>query len=108
VNAPITGACGFDPALGAAPSLVTERRTHDGGAVVVYTDITELKQRQRELEKGADQQDGPQRCARHRRRPMVNSLFRVWKRHGLSGSPERFVMAEKVDGSKNLVDRQHF
>lgn len=29
---------------------ITERKTHDGGTVVVYTDITELKRRQIELE----------------------------------------------------------
>ncbi len=29
---------------------IGERRTHDGGAVAIYTDITELKQRQRQLE----------------------------------------------------------
>ena len=29
---------------------IGERRTHDGGAVAIYTDITELKQRQQQLE----------------------------------------------------------
>src|SRR5690606_10442614 len=32
----------------------TERRTPDGGTVVVYTDITELKQRQEELEEAIE------------------------------------------------------
>lgn len=33
---------------------ITERRTPDGGTVVVYTDITELKQRQEELEEAIE------------------------------------------------------
>jgi adenylate cyclase len=41
---------------------VTERKTHDGGAVVVYTDITELKQRQRELEKAMQQAEAANRA----------------------------------------------
>jgi signal transduction histidine kinase/CheY-like chemotaxis protein len=34
---------------------VTQRKTHDGGTVVVYTDITELKRRQIELEQAREE-----------------------------------------------------
>jgi signal transduction histidine kinase/CheY-like chemotaxis protein len=34
--------------------MISERRTHDGGTVMVYTDITELKQRQAELEQARE------------------------------------------------------
>ncbi|MCP1843679.1 adenylate cyclase [Bradyrhizobium sp. USDA 4524] len=34
---------------------VTQRRTHDGGTVMVYTDITELKRRQIELERAREE-----------------------------------------------------
>jgi len=41
---------------------VTERKTHDGGTVVVYTDITELKQRQHELEEAMQQAEAANRA----------------------------------------------
>ena len=41
---------------------VTERKTHDGGTVVVYTDITELKQRQHELEEAMQQAESANRA----------------------------------------------
>ena len=36
---------------------ISERKTPDGGTVAVYTDITELKERQSELEKAKEQAD---------------------------------------------------
>jgi len=36
---------------------IVERRTHDGGAVAVYADITELKRRQEELEQASAEAD---------------------------------------------------
>ena len=41
---------------------VTQRKTHDGGTVVVYTDITELKQRQQQLEEAMEQAEGANRA----------------------------------------------
>lgn len=40
---------------------VTERKTHDGGTVVVYTDITELKRRQLELEQAREEAESANR-----------------------------------------------
>ncbi len=40
---------------------VTERKTHDGGTVVVYTDITELKRRQIELEQAREEAEAANR-----------------------------------------------
>jgi adenylate cyclase len=40
---------------------VTERKTHDGGTVVVYTDITELKRRQIELEQAREEAESANR-----------------------------------------------
>ncbi|WP_083632545.1 response regulator [Bradyrhizobium sp. NAS96.2] len=40
---------------------VTQRRTHDGGTVVVYTDITELKRRQIELERAREEAEAANR-----------------------------------------------
>ncbi|MFB9266680.1 response regulator [Bradyrhizobium erythrophlei] len=40
---------------------VTQRRTHDGGTVVVYTDITELKRRQIELEQAREEAEAANR-----------------------------------------------
>jgi adenylate cyclase len=41
---------------------VTQRKTHDGGTVVVYTDITELKQRQQQLEEATEQAEAANRA----------------------------------------------
>jgi adenylate cyclase len=40
---------------------VTQRKTHDGGTVVVYTDITELKRRQIELEQAREEAEAANR-----------------------------------------------
>lgn len=40
---------------------VTQRRTHDGGTVVVYTDIAELKRRQIELEQAREEAEAANR-----------------------------------------------
>jgi adenylate cyclase len=40
---------------------VTQRKTHDGGTVVVYTDITELKRRQIELEEAREEAEAANR-----------------------------------------------
>ncbi|MBR0784837.1 response regulator [Bradyrhizobium iriomotense] len=40
---------------------ITERRTHDGGTVAVYTDITELKRRQIELEQAREEAEAANR-----------------------------------------------
>jgi len=40
---------------------ITERKTHDGGTVVVYTDITELKRRQIELEQARKEAEAANR-----------------------------------------------
>ncbi len=40
---------------------VTQRKTHDGGTVFVYTDITELKRRQIELEQAREQAESANR-----------------------------------------------
>lgn len=36
---------------------INERRTHDGGVVAVYTDVTDLRQRQTELEEAKEEAD---------------------------------------------------
>src|SRR6516164_2278503 len=41
---------------------VTQRKTHDGGTVVVYTDITELKRRQQQLEEAMEQAEAANRA----------------------------------------------
>jgi signal transduction histidine kinase len=41
---------------------VTERKANDGGTVVVYTDITELKRRQQELEEAMQQAEAANRA----------------------------------------------
>ncbi|OAE99593.1 hypothetical protein AYJ54_33085 [Bradyrhizobium centrolobii] len=40
---------------------VTQRKTHDGGTVVVYTDITELKRRQIDLEQAREEAEAANR-----------------------------------------------
>jgi adenylate cyclase len=40
---------------------ISERKTHDGGTVVVYTDITELKRRQIELEQAREEAEAANR-----------------------------------------------
>jgi len=61
---------------------ITERRTPDGSTVAVYTDITELKQRQKELEQAMEQAESATRAKSaflanmsHELRTPLNSII---------------------------------
>jgi signal transduction histidine kinase/HAMP domain-containing protein len=62
---------------------ISERRTPDGSTVSVYTDITELKQRQTELERAMEQ-------AKARTRELASSL------EDLRTAQDRLVQTEKL------------
>ena len=70
---------------------ISERRTPDGSTVVVYTDISELKQRQQELEEAMQQAETANRA---------KSAFLANMSHELADAAQRHHRTDRDDGEQ--------